>query len=92
MKGENLMKNTTRKVLILKDVNSEIIEQAFLILRDSAPDGDSKVIREAEKIVEKYMGKKTDKKREEKKDKAAATVWLCALSFGLGMLAITFFV
>ena len=85
------MKNTTRKVLILKKVNSEIIEQAFLILRDSAPDGDSKVIREAEKVVEKYMGKKAEKKRGEKKERSIATVWLCALSFGLGMLAIVFF-
>ena len=86
------MKNTTRRVFILKNVNSEIIEQAFLILRDSAPDGDSKVIREAERIVEKYMGKKTEKKKEERKAKSAATLWLCALSFGLGMLAIAFFV
>ncbi len=86
------MKNTTRRVFILKNVNSEIIEQAFLILRDSASDGDSKVIREAEKIVEKYMGKKTEKKKEEKKNKSAATLWLCVLSFGLGMLAIAFFV
>ena len=53
------MKNTTRRVFILKNVNSEIIEQAFLILRDSAPDGDSKVIHEAEKIVEKYMNNGT---------------------------------
>lgn len=86
------MKNTTRRVFILKNVNSEIIEQAFLILRDSAPDGDSKVIREAEKIVEKYMGKKAEKKREERKAKSAVTLLLCALSFGLGMLAIAFFV
>jgi len=92
MKGEFLMKNTTRKVLILKNVNSELIEQAFLILKDSASDGDSKVVREAEKIVEKYMGKKSDKKREEKKYKFMATIWFCALSFGLGMLALAFFV
>ena len=53
------MKNTTRKVLILKNVNSKLIEQAILILKDSAPDGDSKVLREAEKIVEKYMNNGT---------------------------------
>lgn len=85
------MKNTTRKVLILKNVNSELIEQAFLILKDSASDGDSKVVREAEKVVEKYMGKKSEKKREEKRNKSTATVWLCVLSFGLGMLAVAFF-
>lgn len=92
MKGEFIMKNTTRRGFTPKNVNSEIIQQTFFILRASAPDGDSKVIREAEKVVEKYMGKKPEKKREEKKYRSAATLWLCVLSFGLGMLAVTFFI
>ena len=86
------MKNTTRRVLILKNVNSEIIEQAILILKDSAPDGDSRLIREAEKIVEKYMDKRTQKVREEKKPTPALVLSLGAVLTGIGMLIIAFFV
>lgn len=78
------MKNTTRKVLILKNVNSEVIEQAILILKDSTPEGDSRVIREAEKIVEKYMDKKSQILREEKKPKS-----LLFLSVGLTVVSIS---
>lgn len=85
------MKNTTRKVVILKNVNSEIIEQAILILKDSAPDGDSRVIREAEKIVEKYMDKKPQKIREEKRPKITLIVSLGVTFLSLSLLAIAFF-
>ncbi len=85
------MKNTTRKVVILKNVNSELIEQAILILKDSAPDGDSQVIREAEKIVEKYMDKKMPKSREEKKPKTTLIVSLGVAFLSLSLLAIAFF-
>lgn len=78
------MKNSTRKVLILKNVNSELIEQAILILKDSAPDGDSMVIREAEKIVEKYMDKKSQILQEEKKPKR-----LILLSLGVAFVSIS---
>lgn len=91
MKGEFKVKNTTRKVLILKNVNSELIEQAILILKDSAPDGDSKVIQEAEKIVEKYMDKKVHNIREEKKPKTALLLSLGAAFISLSLLAIVFF-
>ena len=86
------MKNTTRRVLILKNVNSELIEQAILILKDSAPDGDSKVVREAEKIVEKYMDKKTQNQREEKKPASALLLSLGVAFVGLGVIIIAFLV
>ncbi len=85
------MKNTTRRVLILKNVNSELIEQAILILKDSAPDGDSKIIREAEKIVEKYMDNKSQKVREEKKPKTALLLSLGVAFVSLSALIIAFF-
>lgn len=49
------MKNTTHRVVILNNVNSEIISQAILVLKN--PDGfsDSAVLAEAERVVEKYM-------------------------------------
>ena len=85
------MKNTTRKVLILKNVNSELIEQAILILKDSAPDGDSKVNQDAEKIVEKYMETKSQKLCPEKKPKTALLLSLSVAFISLSLLAIAFF-
>ena len=49
------MKNTTHRVVILNNVNSEIISQAILILKDPASVCDSAVLAEAERVVEKYM-------------------------------------
>ncbi len=86
------MKNTTRRVLILKNVNSELIEQAILILKDSAPDGDSRVIREAEKIVEKYMDKKSQKRQEEKKSQRLILLSLGVAFVSISALIFAFFV
>jgi len=86
------MKNTTRKVLILKNVNSEIIEQAILILKDTAPEVDSQVIREAEKIVEKYMDNKTLKVREDKTKKNALLLSLGVAFVSLSIVIIAIFV
>lgn len=51
------MKNTTHRVVILKNINSDMISQAILILKDSANSEDSSILQEAERIVEKYMRK-----------------------------------
>ena len=49
------MKNTTHRVVILNNVNSEIISQAILVLKNSESVCDSAVLAEAERVVEKYM-------------------------------------
>ena len=49
------MKNTTHRVVILNNVNSALISQAILILKDGSTCCDSTVMEEAERIVEKYM-------------------------------------
>lgn len=49
------MKNTTHRVVILNNVNSEIISQAILVLKNSEGVCDSAVLEEAERVVEKYM-------------------------------------
>lgn len=53
------MKNTTHRVVILKDVNSNIISQAILILKNSDGICESSVLEEAERVVEKYMNDNT---------------------------------
>jgi len=52
------MKSTTHRVVILNKVESDLISQAILILKNSEEVLDSSVIIEAEKIVEKYMSKR----------------------------------
>ena len=54
-KGEFLMKNATHRVVILKNCNSDLISQAIFFLKDTDPQSESKILAEAEKIVEKYM-------------------------------------
>lgn len=49
------MKNATHRVVILKNINSEIISQAIIFLKDSCAEPESKILAEAESIVEKYM-------------------------------------
>ena len=85
------MKNTTRRVLILKNVNSELIEQAILILKDSAPCGDSRLIREAEKIVEKYMDKNLEKSGRKNRQKTALILSLGMAFIGISIALISFF-
>lgn len=54
------MKNTTHRVVILKNVNSDIISQAILILKNSDIVCESSVLEEAERVVEKYMNDNMD--------------------------------
>ena len=49
------MKNTTHRVIILKNVDSEIISQAILILKGTDGICEDSVLREAENVVAKYM-------------------------------------
>lgn len=48
------MKSRQRKVIILKNLNSPHIEQAFFVLKDGCEGGRNAVF-EAEKIVEEYI-------------------------------------
>ena len=49
------MKNTTHRVVILKNCNSDLISQAIFFLKDTSEVPEPKILAEAEKIVEKYM-------------------------------------
>ncbi|MDD6735404.1 MAG: hypothetical protein PUE13_03720 [Clostridiales bacterium] len=53
------MKNTTHRVVILNNVNSALISQAILILKDGTSDCETNVLEEAERIVERYMKNKS---------------------------------
>ena len=83
------MKNTTHRVVILKNINSDIISQAILILKNAESVSESAVLADAEMIVEKYMNKSTPARKE--KGGRTAAVFICAaavLFTGLWIFAI----
>ena len=51
------MKNTTKKVVILDNITSPYIHQAIIVLNDYNPSMESKIITDAEKIVNEYLSK-----------------------------------
>lgn len=51
------MKNSTRKVVILENITSPYIQQAIIVLNEYAAVKESKVIYDAERIVDEYLRK-----------------------------------
>ena len=83
------MKNTTHRVVILKNINSEIISQAILILKDPESVSESAVLAEAERIVEKYMNRSTPPHKEKSGRSAAIFISAAAILFtGLWIFAL----
>lgn len=86
------MKNTTHRVVILKNVNSDFISQAILILKDTANETESTLLFEAEKIVEKYMGEHPEVFPEKKRVLSPLVIALTISAGVLGLAALSFFV
>ena len=69
------MKNSTRKVVILDNITSPYIQQAIIVLNEKAVLSESKVISDAERIVNEYLkrngycGNDTTKVYENKQNK-----------------------
>jgi len=49
------VKNSTRKVVILDNITSPYIQQAIIVLNEKAVLSESKVISDAERIVNEYL-------------------------------------
>jgi hypothetical protein len=49
------MKNNTRKIVVLDNINSRRIEQAIFILRDSESICESDAVSEAHRIINTYL-------------------------------------
>ena len=86
------MKNTTHRVVILNNVNSEVISQAILILKDNARVADTNVILEAERIVEGYMGYRINPEPQKKQHHIAGLMSCGAAIAGLVLAAVIYFV
>ena len=93
MKGRFNMKNTTHRVVILNNLKSELVSQAILVLKNSAEEGDSKLIAEAEKIVEKYMcdTQKNPKKKNPQR-RLASVLCIGIILLGAGVFAVLKFI
>ena len=89
MKGVFLMKNTTHRVVILKNVNSNLISQAILIVKDSARESESALLQEAERIVERYMHENTVSAPIKSKNSAQGIIiaGVAVFAAGLALLA-----
>ena len=85
------MKDTTRRVVILKNINSDFIEETILILKDSAESGDSRLLCEAEKIVEKYMSTCKEKNRTSRKPMYLPAICMGTVFVVVGVALILFF-
>ncbi len=77
------MKNTTHRVVILKNVNSSIISQAILILKDERYATEKSVMEEAERIVESFM-RECQVKQEKKKRKIPS--WIMPAAAGTAIV------
>lgn len=82
------MKSTTHRVVILNNVDSSIISQAILILKNSQEASDKTVLAEAERVVAKYMGKGFGKKQRKGfgKEQGQGGALLGAIIIGIGVL------
>lgn len=86
------MKNTTHRVVILKNMNSGLISQAILILKDTACENNSALMAEAEKIVEKYMNENAHPKPCRTEHRPLKTAALCAAVLAVFIAAIMYLV
>lgn len=85
------MKNTTHRVVILNNVNSEIISSAILILKNSEDACESAVLEEAERVVEKYMQKHNRIPAEKEDGKFMVSFLFTAAIVFLGLCAFAVF-
>ena len=76
------MNNTTRKIVVLNNLNSPGIEQAIFILRDEIRADECDVVAEAQRVVDTYI-KSLENPPEEKKKKSRT-------GFFIGMALYTF--
>lgn len=86
------MKNKRQRVLVIKNMRPGIFKRTVFVLKKSANEEDSQLIREAEKVVEKYMGNKNSKIMQEKRFFSPMMVMIGAAIVGLGVCIIAIFV
>lgn len=74
------MKNVTRQVLILKNFSSPEIQQAIIILKNPLCENETKIVAEAEMVIDAYLEKR--RRKDGPQDKGGAAL---AAVIALGM-------
>ncbi len=77
------MKDTTKQVLILNNFSLPEIQQAIIILRHPNPENETRIIIEAEKVIENYF-----RKKQKKDERPTNAVLLAAVLFGAAVTAL----
>lgn len=74
------MKNNTRKIVVLDNLNSPRIEQAIFILRDTSPICESDAVSEAQRIVNTYLASLSNPSMQKKQKKRPGTRFFVAMT------------
>lgn len=89
------MVDNTRKIVVLKDIDSPCIEQAIFILRESSSPEKNDAVAEAQKIVDRYLENLYEpafkKKKRNFKNKflfSAAFCFAAIVTFGAYLLSV----
>ena len=89
-----MVKGCRRNMILLKNVDSDSIEEAYFVLREGMGeegDGQARMIEEAKRILSGNVIARQETRR--KKSRGAALGWLCFMVgalLGGGMTALTF--
>lgn len=94
------MKNTTKKVVILDNITSPYIQQAIIVLKDYVSVSETKIISDAEKIVNEYLEKnwlisdntKQYLKSKKKKNKNKALLFISFSALLIGTVVLFHFI
>lgn len=74
------MKNVTRQVLILKNFSSPEIQQAIIILKNPLCENETKIVAEAESVIDAYLEKR--RRKDSAADKGGA-ILTGVIAFGM---------
>jgi len=74
------MKNNTRKIVVLDNINSSRIEQAIFILRDTSQICESDAVTEAQRIVNTYLNSLSQPLLQTKKKKRLSARFFIAMT------------
>ena len=87
------MKNNTRKIVVLDNINSRRIEQAIFILRDTTHICESDAVSEAHRIINSYLeSSSTQPLRGKHRAKRKARLFFAMALYTLSTVALTSYV
>ncbi len=77
------MKDTMKQVIILNNFSLPEIQQAIIILRNPVLQDETRIVMEAERVIEGYLSR-----RRKKENRPAGAVLLAAVMLGIAVTAL----